>query len=110
MLCVSVSLHCCVSVCLVCLSSVEIHCDSVLVCWRELVFQSWCVLCVFRVSHFEVILCLCVYMCILWVSLCVFCVYRVSTFVCEMETLHNEQFAAFADISSLQNGLYLSQK
>ena len=86
------------------------YCDFVLVCWRELVFESLCVCSVFRVLHFEVILCLCVYMCILWVSLCVFCVYRVSSFVCEMETLPKRQFAAFADISSLKNGLYLSQK
>ena len=108
--CVSVSLDWSVSECLVCLSSAEMYCYFVLVCWRELVFESLCVCSVFRVLHFEVILCLCVNIRILWVSLCVFCVYRVSSFVCEMETLPNRQFAAFADISSLKNGLYLSQK
>ena len=44
------------------------------------------------------------------VCLCVFCVYSVCSVVCQKESHKNERLAAFAYISSLQNGLYLSQK
>ena len=44
------------------------------------------------------------------VCLCVFCVYSVCSVVCQKGSHHNERLAAFAYISSLQNGLYLGQK